>query len=251
MERNKKILEIRKKEAKNISNLFKKNDVIFTIIKYYPYDYSDDDIDFVVNKKQFKKTIELLKKEGYKDDRKLKKGHIAHLREPLKIAFKSKKKEFKIHLHKTFSWNGVEYLNPKEVHKRHILNKDGLYTPSYEDQYLIIIAHSMFENNYVKKIELDYFNKLQRKKLDSNYIKKMAKEYNWEHAIPFFIKNKTRNLFKFRDILKISYKKLLKDFISFKWRYIIREAISYTIIAYFWCYRSEIKKRNQSNNNKM
>jgi hypothetical protein len=233
----------RAKEAQDISQIFEKYKIVHTIMKFYDKDDKDDDIDIVVTRKTFKKAIKIIKSLGFKDHRKLKRGHIAHLREPLKIQFTpNKNKEYIIHLHKTFSWNGVKYLNPKKVHKRHIKNKYGLLVPSKEDQFAIIVAHSIFENNCVYPLELDLFNQLKKEKLNKRIIYQTAREYNWEHCLSFFEKNKTTDLFKFKKVFMQGSLKLLKDMFSLHWRYIPREFISYFIVSYFWCYRLSLRK---------
>lgn len=230
-------------EAQALTKLLEDNDVTYTVMKFWEGDYKDDDVDIVVARRDFVRVQRLLKKFGYSDWRKLKRGHIAHLREPLKIQFAPPEdKTYIAHLHQTFSWNGVEYLDPFDVHKRHVRNKYGFWVPSQEDVYLIIIAHSLFENNTVKKIEFKEFTELQKLELDHDYIQMIATRYNWEHVIPFFLAQKTTKLWKFRKVQLMGFKKLAKDIIGFRWKYIHREVISYFIISYFWCYLISIRK---------
>ena len=225
-------------EARAFADKLVESDIEYTIMKCYPND-DDDDIDFVVTKSTFKKAADLVKSMGYRDHRKWKRGHIAHFREPLKIQFTpppDSDLEFTIHLHQTFSWNGVEYLCPHTLHARH-LSVNGLYFPTIEDAYTIIAAHSIFENNYVKSVEKDVAESLESLgTLDWARIDEMADRYNWRRALEFFKRNKAVALYRIRDIFRLCMSKLGRDIFRFRWRYLPRELISYFVIAYGWCY---------------
>ena len=218
---------------KSVIKILKNRNIDSIVIKLYN---KSPDIDLVVIDKGKYITAQKILLEN--DFKKLK--TLSSIREPEKTMFTSKK--YKIHLHSMISWNAIEYIEAKKVWQRKI-KKQGLYFPSPEDEILIIAAHSLFENDYITKEELAYYNKLIKKKIDWNYIKKSAKEFNWLDSLNLFQKTINRkNKFRFFELFKVSMNKLLNDIFDLKISQLPRQIISYIIINPLWYYRKKLKK---------
>ncbi|MBU1203600.1 MAG: nucleotidyltransferase family protein, partial [Nanoarchaeota archaeon] len=230
------MLSIKKEKIekiKEITNLFLEDNVVSFPIKIYNQDERVLDL-VLVNEKDWKKAIRILTQRGYK-----KEFNLGELRENLKKHYS--KEGFSIHLHKTISWNGVKFLDPKKVWERKV-SINGFHYPCPEDEASIIIAHSFFENRFIDPY--DFFRYFQIKNnLNFKQIEKNAKEFNWNKAYYIFkskISKKEYNL-AFKELTNASFSKLLKDLTKLRLKYILREIIDYFFVDIIWCHRNKSK----------
>ncbi len=201
----------------------------------------DRDIDIVLVKEEdFYRARDLLMKEGFWERKTL-----SHLREPLKRQFVSPNLSYILHLHRAISWNGIVYLDAKEIWRRRE-ERDGIPFPSAEDELLIMAAHSLFENLGVSPEDLLYFRTLMKKKLNWEYIFSSAQEFNWKEGLSYFLKQvkKGRKYFPFWKVCKICWTKLVRDFKSGRRKRFLWEVFAYTFLL-LWCYKNSRKKRKK------
>lgn len=218
-------------------NLFALNKINSLPMKLYS---DDDDVDIVIiNRNQYEKAIKvLLSKNWYK------KNNRSKLRERDKDFFHHRDSEYVIHLHKAFSWNTVTYLDSQTLWERkRVINEIPI--PSIEDELLIIAAHSLFENQYVKTEEVLYGRKLLESKYDLNYMKNHAKSFHWENGLNIIIKKLKNNIssLSIYELLEIKINKLKQDFGNISFRLFIIEIINYFCIDWIWNYRIMLLKR--------
>ena len=170
--------------AEKAQRAFEKRNCKVIAMKSFPsFPYCDNDIDFVAIE-SFSACKKSLLENGFEmiENR-------SYLREPMKRFFSDGSKTLS-HLHKAFSWNGIKYLDSEIVWKNRISKKIGstkIWIPSPTDSFLIIAAHSMFEN---KCIYLSDFLELvilaDSKKVDLKRARQDAKRFNWPKAFDSF-----------------------------------------------------------------
>ncbi|MGD2072944.1 MAG: nucleotidyltransferase family protein [Candidatus Thorarchaeota archaeon] len=239
--------------------------MIMTIKSIFPYPYIDTNIDFVVVRPvDIQKIIKILDKMDYK-----RQYSLADIREPNKKMYYHRKKLNlfpQLHLHEEISWNGVNYLENKNVWDRHKLFEIKHYSipvPSPEDEILIMAAHTMFENKYITMGDLFYFYTLSFESVDWDYIFRSAQLKSWEKALDIFLFTAYKLLFllgypieldmkikhtfyisdeRFPYVLPLSqtlnatYDKFVADFDDFRVGVSLRQLFSYFIVDPFWMY---------------
>jgi len=221
---------------KKIIYLFARNSINILPIKIYE---NDEDLDIVlVNKSQLNQAREALKRSGF-----FLCNNLSKIRETDKDFYCSKSLPYKIHLHRALSWNTIEYLDINKTWKRKIWIND-LPIPSPEDEILIIAAHSIFENKYIKKIEFEHYHKLIKNRVDWDYIENVAREFHWVKALNLFRKtiNQKQRIFPIGNLFSVSMHKLICDMLSGKILRLPRLFFTYFLVDYFWCYRKAKSK---------
>ncbi len=168
---------------KRLSEYFEKSKITYTLLKQYKLvKRIGSDLDILVEDKKFNEVIKYLINNNWV------------------IQFSEKHEKFKIrllkvidgkivalHIHRRISWNGIEYLDFKEILKRRV-KYQRIYHPSKEDEFMIIMAHALFENNKIPLIDLLILKDLLTQKLDYNYIKMQTKRFGWYPAFMSFQK---------------------------------------------------------------
>ena len=165
---------------------------LLTIKSFLPFPYADSNIDIVaVKAKAIEQYRNQIKHLGFVRQR-----NLADIREPDKeMYYHLERGRFdrtfpKLHLHRSISWNGVVYINPKQVWQRHqliMVKGVAIPVPSPEDELLIMAAHAMFENKYISLHELIYLNWLTTQALDWSYIIQTARKGFWDDALRYFL----------------------------------------------------------------
>jgi len=229
------------KSKNNLTNsifeLLKKHGINAMTMKHYS---DDNDIDIVViDKDQYKDAKNILKSNNW-----FIKNNKSKLRERDKDFFKNDKHSFLIHLHQFFSWNTVPYLDSEQVWRRRRKVK-GMVCPSVEDELLIIAAHSLFENQFIKPEEVLYGRNLLKNKINLGYIKRSAKHLNWEKGLKMIL-SKLRNRKSFlsiNELLAVKISKIGAGLGKVSLGQTVTEVSNYFFIDWVWNYRLLLKKQ--------
>ena len=196
------------KLAISTQHLFLSNNINALPMKLYS---DDDDIDIVIiDRNQYKSAIAILLDNGW-----FCKNNRSKLRERDKDFFRHKNIPYVVHLHKAFSWNTIIYLNSNTLWERK-RKVAGLLYPSIEDELLIIAAHSLFENQYIKKEELSYGRELLEFVHETNYMESHASAYHWKKGLALIINKlkKNNSSLGIKELLGVKIYKLQQDFIK-------------------------------------
>ena len=231
-----KLSKNKRKIVLGIVKLMNENNIICLPIKIH--EKQEYHVDLVVIKnKDLKKAESVLLNQGY-----VKPFCTAIFWEIKKKFFK--KGKIMIHLHKAISWNGVDYLNKENVWRRRI-NLKGIPYTSKEDEYLILIAHSLFENKLITKDDFERLESLKSKNLNFNIINSLAKKNNWYHGLRYFINHWPDNPyvpFKYFGLFGVTFKKFIMDLRKLRPISSLWQLFSYTVIDYVICYRLAKKR---------
>lgn len=222
--------------AHTVQGLFFSESINTLCMKMYS---DDDDVDIVViDKTHYTTAIRLLESNGWR-----KKNNKSKLRERDKDMFVHKKHNDIVHLHQAFSWNTVPYLDSSILweRKRKYLN---VFLPSFEDEILIIAAHSLFENMCIVPEELRYGRELLKKNMDLRFIENRAHLFNWRKGMQtVLVKFKENNsILSLSELLQVRHKKFMSDLQRGKFSLILNEAVAYFLIDWIWCYKNRDKK---------
>lgn len=205
---------------------------------------SDQDIDIVIidSENFYATAINLLIENGWQI-----KNNKSKLRERDKDFLTHRQFPFQVHLHKYFSWNTVPYLNSQMLYQRKRQEKK-VFLPSFEDELLIIAAHSLFENMQIISEEQIYGTRLIHKKLDKTYMNAEAEKFNWKDGLLLILNHLDKKKLKLSilDLLSVRIKKLINDLFTKNLPLIINEIIAYLLIDWLWCYRKQLKNHDIS-----
>lgn len=229
--------QAKKKLTINTINLFASYKINALPMKLYS---DDDDVDIVIiNKDQYKDASRILLSNAW-----FIKNNKSKLRERDKNFFKHKNVPYVIHLHKAFSWNTVPYLDSKKLWERRRMIF-GILIPSIEDELLIIAAHSLFENQYIKKEEIIYGRELLENKYDLDYMENHAKSFNWENGLKVIVKKLKENnpSLSIKELILVKVSKLKEDFRNISFRQYFVELINYFCVDWIWNYRIMLQKK--------
>lgn len=216
--------------------LLKTAGIVTLPIKTYE---DDEDIDLVlINPLQRPEAVALLQQNGY-----VLHNNLSKIRETDKDFYQKTGEPFVIHLHRAISWNTVPYLNTSTVFSR------SAATQSYprispEDEFLIIVAHSIFENKYITPIEWKRYRDLERQSLDWEYINASVRRYHWHKALSVFLtkaRQQSRR-FSLSELNSATWHKFLLDVVTFRWRHVPRMLVTYSFVDNVWCYRTMRRK---------
>lgn len=222
--------------AHQIQQLFLSHSINTLCMKMYS---DDDDVDTVVaDPKQYYLAMDVLRANGWH-----KRNNKSKLRERDKDMFVNDQYPDIIHLHQYFSWNTVPYLNSDTLWKKRRKYQE-VYLPSFEDEILIIAAHSLFENMCIVIEELHYGRELLKKKLDMQYIKDHAYKFHWKKGLESVISklNKNNQALSVSDFLQVRFEKFKHDLKKRNFFLLLNESIAYFLIDWIWCYKNKNKK---------
>lgn len=181
-------LRRRQQAAKEFNELVKKARIAgveLTAIKsFLEYDYVDDDIDCVIGKGTVDDCRQILEIAGYEEVGR-------RIREPKKTKFAAEGDSPDIHLHKTVSWNRVEYIDAKSVCDRARMITIAGYevpVPHPLDEAAIHILHAVFENKCITFSEvLQLILLYQRYELQWGEIKRQVADAACRSCFNIFI----------------------------------------------------------------
>jgi hypothetical protein len=257
-----------------LAHATQKGMAVLTIKSFLPFPYADSNIDLVaVEPTGMEIGRALLADLGFVRHR-----NLADLREPKKEMYYHRQhgrhnRTFpKLHLHGSISWNGVIYLEPRQVWERHQTTLvDGLTIPipSPEDELLIMAAHAMFENKYITLHELIYLRWLTSQALDWDYITDTAQARFWLDALLFFLASAANlaqtvdlpitvniklpptqlalpvslpYMLPLRHTTSMALRKLWLDVTHGRLRELPRQLITYSVVDCLWMYRKARRK---------
>lgn len=224
------------KNAADIQRLLLSNGMNVMCMKMYS---QDTDIDIVVmNPRQYNKVKDILQKNGW-----LIHNNISKIRERDKDFFIQTGQKFLVHLHKYFSWNTVPYLDASLLWKRK-RTKENVFLPSFEDELLIIAAHSLFENMCITPEELRYGKQIMRLARDKDYMPNHAYQLHWEHGFEIILGKllKSESLLTASELLTVRLDKLSKDIAKGRLAQLFNEILAYVVIDWIWCYPKRYQK---------
>jgi hypothetical protein len=140
------------------------------------YHYYDSNVDVVVRPREWRGAIAALNQEGYA-------GNVM-FKEPDKIMFSRPDRRVSVHLHPGVTWNGVPYFNEEALWENS--RPSGDY-PAREMNdtydYLINLAHNVFENYEVSLGDVLYFQRhLQTCTLDASEMEQIAAANGWQYG---------------------------------------------------------------------
>lgn len=221
----------KKNLAKKILQLFYVNNINAMFMKLYS---NDDDLDTVIiEKDQYLKAVALLKSNQWHL-----KNNKSKLRERDKDFFHHKDSPYVVHLHQSFSWNTVAYLNSRLLWERKKVI-EGLAIPSTEDELLIVGAHSIFENQCIKAEEIKYGRILLENNIDYKYMQEHAETFHWKKGLDMILDKLRENepSLSILDLITAKAEKLGKDIKSGLTIECATEAFNYLFIDWIWNYR--------------
>ncbi len=221
----------------NVLNLFSSHRIDALPMKLYS---DDDDVDIVIiDKDKYEDACDILLLNNWYI-----KNNRSKLRERDKNFLKHKNIHYVIHLHKAFSWNTIVYLNSNILWKRRRIVSEILL-PSVEDELLIIAAHSLFENQYIKSEEIIYGGELLENKYDLSYMRSHADQFHWQKGLDIVMKKlkKNESSLSMLELLSVKINKLKQDFKSKYYRQIISEGFNYFVVDWVWNYRILLQKK--------
>jgi hypothetical protein len=137
------------------------------------YRYYDSNVDVIVAHEHWQPAIAALEAEGYA-------GHVM-FKEPDKIMFSRQGAAVSAHLHPGVTWNGVPYFDLGELwsHSSPAAGESWLEL-SDEYDYLINLAHNVFENYEISLGDMLYFrNFLREHSLDTSRLEAVAAANGW------------------------------------------------------------------------
>ncbi|MFQ5632738.1 MAG: nucleotidyltransferase family protein, partial [bacterium] len=188
LQENKRLYESTLAKVESVTKLFPEDRLPVLFIKSFrPFPYADGDVDVVaVDESQTANYRKILDENGFRYF-----WNLSNIREPDKYFYSNGQKP-NVHLHKKISWNGIAYLDSRQVWERRSVEKrDKLefYVPSKEDEVLIMAAHLVFENKYISLDDLLYLRHLASQPLQWEYVFSAARRYHWEKGLVFFLQS--------------------------------------------------------------
>ena len=255
--------------AKTTQEAFDKAKCQVILMKFFfQFPYTDDDLDFVLVNKSFGEGKSILKTLGFHQIK-----NRSHIREPLKRLFYCRNKLY-VHLHSKFSWNGVGYLNGKDIWDTKAIktiNRVNISVPCANYDLLITAAHAIFENKCIYLSDFINIVNLSRSgKINWDNSIRIAHEQNWEKALLVFLghinliyksffneniipvevpspeKLLINDIIVFPFIIKgtfsSSFTKLFLDMLQFRFSRLPRQLLSYSLVDYL-LYKRAIKSK--------
>lgn len=137
------------------------------------YRYYDSNVDVVVRREQWQAAIAALEAAGYS-------GNVM-FKEPDKIMFSRSGSTVSIHLHPGVTWNGVPYFGEDELWSHAFPSAEGAWLEmTGEYDYLINLAHNVFENYEISLGDMLYFRRfLQKNSLEVHKLEAVAAANGW------------------------------------------------------------------------
>lgn len=173
--------------VKRINELFKDDHLDLLIIKTKrKYPFYNGDVNILVRQSDWYYAVELLSKNGWKKAEK-RKDLKKFFFEPDKLWFYGNETLYPVHLHRTISWHGLEYIPGNLIFlncvKQNIEGVD-IQTPSNTFDILIHCAHTIFENYELKLGEAYHVIKvMEKEKIDLQIMIDVAREYGWSKGL--------------------------------------------------------------------
>lgn len=144
------------------------------------FPYQSDNLDLLVQSKDFKKAGELLKKIGYINLRNIQEEHKEFYRK-----FDLTLPKGPIHLHERICW-GVPYDNIEHIwqNKQIIDNEEGVFFLDPNDIIITQSIHCFIEDHIIKAKDLIYLKEtIEQNKVDWTYIIQTATKNHFIHAL--------------------------------------------------------------------
>lgn len=172
-------LKLIEKEIKQTLKFLNKIDINFLIFKTYRGDNFyrlSNDIDIIVNLKDYQKIRKLLVNKGFTEkDEDLREMSVGLIKNGFR----------KIHVHAQISWCEKKFLSNDFVFKNSKKVKYlgvSINIPSDNAEFLINIAHANFEPLQLTLTEMLYLRSLI-KKIDEKKVINQAKKYKWANTL--------------------------------------------------------------------
>jgi hypothetical protein len=271
--------------AAELSARFEQRGLPILFIKsFLTFPYVDSNLDTVaIEQDNLRAYCRCLEEAGFRRLR-----DLADLREPEKEFYTRQVRGQRassplVHLHSRISWNGVPYLDAREVYARSRYWQHRAVAqpiPSAEDELLIAAAHAIFENKYILLRDVFYVSHLTSlHPLDWEYIESVALTFNWRSGLCAYLErihqialriphNITLDLpswsvcesssppladsqltaplpilWPFCDMLCVAMEKLLLDLKDRSVSQVPRQLFSYLFVDYFWTYRRHLRRQ--------
>lgn len=140
------------------------------------YQYYDSNVDVVVRGRDWQRAVSMLELAGYR-------GHVM-FKEPDKIMFSRPGSKVSVHLHPGVTWNGVPYFEEGDLWANTFPSRSGAWLEMNDDyDYLINIAHNVFENYEVSLGDILYFREfLRRGAPDARELERIAAVNGWRQG---------------------------------------------------------------------
>lgn len=169
--------------VKKINELFKDAHLDLLLIKTKrKYPFYNGDVNILVRQSDWHYAVELLSKSGWEKAEK-RKDLKKFFFEPDKLWFYGNETLYPVHLHRTISWHGLEYIPENLILSNCIKqNIEGvdIHTTSYTFDILIHCAHTIFENYELKLGEAYHVIRvMEKEKIDLQLMIDVAREYGW------------------------------------------------------------------------
>lgn len=172
---------------KDIKEIFDKEGIDSVLTRFnFAKEIDPDDLDILVKKRFFKKTISLFEKEGYKKlshDQALG-GRISGMQMNL-----VKNGRIKIDLHKDFTWRKQRYFDSDIIWKstRKVKIKGGeVVVPAKEIDAFLVLINVIFEKTYITKDEFDIFWQAKDEVFREVVFQQQASKYGWSKTFTKF-----------------------------------------------------------------
>lgn len=114
---------------------------------------------------------------------------------------------FKIDLHVKLEWEGLDIFNPdflwKDYRKVNFLGIP-ITIPSYEGELLLLLAHILFPNSFIRFDDFAYVNFLLKQKIDFDQIFKESSDNGWDDSLKWLLMILRRNNLKFPYFIPLS-----------------------------------------------
>lgn len=139
------------------------------------YRYYDSNVDVVVDPRQWAQSVELIQGQGYTP-------HVM-FKEPDKIMF-DKPASVSVHLHPGVTWNGVPYFDQQSLWRRSTRSADRPWLElAPEDDFLVNLAHNLFENYEVSLGDVLYFKRfIEAHTFDLGALEQIAAANGWRYG---------------------------------------------------------------------
>jgi len=173
-----------KQTIKDIKTVSEKSNLQFCLTRFNKEDVSD--LDLLVKKNQYKKTIFSFENMGY---RSFSHDHALGGRKKNNQKNLVKKNRIKIDLHKDFTWRRKRYIDLKLIWKGlRKKNIEGIEinVPKKEIDSFLVVINIIFEKTYITrddKSSVEYFLKINNKQ---KYFEQASK-YGWEKSLKKFL----------------------------------------------------------------
>lgn len=159
------------------SSLLADHDIPHIYIKFRKlYHYYDSNVDVIVAMADWRSAVAALQAEGYN-------GNVM-FKEPDKIMFSRAGQSVSVHLHPGVTWNGVPYFDIDDLWSHSYPSSDGPWRELTDDyDYLINLAHNVFENYEISLGDMLYFRRFLRgNSLDEKRLESVATVNGWRRG---------------------------------------------------------------------